>query len=399
MKRVLFVDDEPKVLEGLRSVLRRQRKHWEMSFASSGEAALQALASTPFDVIVSDMRMPGLDGAALMRAVQQRHPGVVRIVLSGQTDRDVCIRMVHVAHQFLAKPCDGRYLQEVIERTCKLQGLLERPVLRAAVGQIGQLPVNARVHARLTDLLENPASSLAEIATVLESDIGTAAKVLQVVNSAFFGLARRVGDIRAAVTSLGLELLRTIALSPDIQPEPGLAPLPACLDLEELQTHSFLTARIARRLLSDPGQAQEAYSAALLRDAGTLALLRVLPGELEETMNRGCQEGRSVTELEYELLGASHAEIGGYLLGIWGLPGSIVQAVAHHHRLPPACGVDVSWAVRVAGMLAEQACPPSWARAGSGGLDTAYLAGTGFAGQIATLRAIADEEAAASSRH
>jgi DNA-binding NtrC family response regulator len=107
MKRVIFVDDEARILEGLRRMLRPMRNQWEMAFAPGGQAALDVMATTPFDVIVSDMRMPGMDGAALLEQVREHYPEVIRIVLSGHTEMATALRVVPIAHQFLAKPCDA----------------------------------------------------------------------------------------------------------------------------------------------------------------------------------------------------------------------------------------------------------------------------------------------------
>ena len=111
MRRILFVDDDPRILEELRDMLRPQRHDWEMAFAPSGDAALALMQASPFDVIVSDMRMPGMDGAALLARVRQEYPQVVRIVLSSHTELSTALRVVPVAHQFLAKPCDAEMLR------------------------------------------------------------------------------------------------------------------------------------------------------------------------------------------------------------------------------------------------------------------------------------------------
>ncbi|MEO7650489.1 MAG: response regulator, partial [Bryobacteraceae bacterium] len=105
MKQLLFVDDEPKVLEGLKRSLRPMREDWNMSFVTSGAEALQTLEQAPFDVIVSDMRMPVMDGAQLLNEVRQRFPQVVRIVLSGQSDKELIYQSIAATHQYLDKPC------------------------------------------------------------------------------------------------------------------------------------------------------------------------------------------------------------------------------------------------------------------------------------------------------
>jgi CheY-like chemotaxis protein len=114
--RILFVDDEPRVLDGLRRMLRSRRREWSLHFAMSGDEALEQLAELPFDVIVSDMRMPRMDGATLLGIVQESFPSVIRIVLTGHTEPEGRAHALPVAHQFLTKPCDPFTLQAAIDR-------------------------------------------------------------------------------------------------------------------------------------------------------------------------------------------------------------------------------------------------------------------------------------------
>jgi HD-like signal output (HDOD) protein/CheY-like chemotaxis protein len=401
VKNILFVDDEPHVIDSLRSLLRKQRKEWQMGFVLGGEAALQELLAVEYDVIVSDMRMPGMDGATLLTKVQHDYPHVVRIVLSGQTEQEVSRRMVHVAHQFMSKPCDGRELQQTIERACSLQNLLEHPSLRQAVGKIGQLPVKPVTYTELVNLLANPNATIGDAARVIEGDVGTSSKILQVVNSAFFGLSRRIGDIKTAVSYLGLEMVKMLALSVEMRGSPGPASCPG-FSLDAIQEHGLLSARIARRLLTDKVKAQDAFSAAILQDAGIL--MARLPDVFRQIVATSKGTGRPLHEVEAEVLGVTHAEVGAYLLGIWGLPYSIVEAVAHHHT-PTRAGLptwDVLGAVHVASALAgEMAFPRSEAHVGAGMvLDNDYLATLGVLDNLPAWRTIARSEldAAATKR-
>jgi DNA-binding NtrC family response regulator len=173
MKRILFVDDEVKILEGLRRMLRPMRNEWEMDFAPGGQAALDLMAASPFDVIVSDMRMPGLDGAALLEQVCARYPQVVRIVLSGHTDVAAALRVVPIAHQFLAKPCDTGMVRLAIDRACQLQALLTDGSVRSLVGGLGDLPALPRIYDALNKALADPDSSIAKIANIVEQDIAS----------------------------------------------------------------------------------------------------------------------------------------------------------------------------------------------------------------------------------
>jgi HD-like signal output (HDOD) protein/CheY-like chemotaxis protein len=397
MKRILFVDDEPNVLEALRGLLRKQRKHWEMSFVGGGEEALSELLAGPYDVIVSDMRMPGMDGATLLRRVQTDYPHIVRIVLSGQTEQEISRRMVHIAHQFLSKPTDGRELQQIIEHACNLQELLEHPALRQIAAQIGRLPPKPALYSRLVQVLENPNSSMADAAAVIEKDPATAATMLQLVNSAFFGVPQRVGDIKTAVSYLGLEMVKTLALSVEMRgSQPAAPPCPG-FDPVEAQEHALLAARISRRLLPDRVHGQDAFSASMLKDIGALVLQARLADPFRRMVEQARASGRPLTDVETETLGLSHAEIGAYLLSIWGLPYTIVEAVAHHH-CPQRAGstsFDTVCAVHVGAALAEELVPPDRERhVGCGiGLDLALIERLGLQEQLPTWRQIAADEA------
>jgi HD-like signal output (HDOD) protein/CheY-like chemotaxis protein len=398
MKRILFVDDEPQVLENLRARLRKQRTTWDMTFVASGADALRELVASPFDVIITDLRMPVMDGAQLLLRVREDHPHTVRIVLSGQTEQEVSRRMAHVAHQFVAKPCEGPDLQQIIERACSLQELLEHPSLREAVGKIGQLPVKPVLYSRLIEVLERPMSSVSDVAAVIESDVGAASKMLQVVNSAFFGLPSRIGDVRGAVSYLGVEMVKALALSVEMRAaHGGVAPVPG-FSVDALQEHGMRAARIARKLLDDRVKAQDAFSAAMFQDAGELVLMKRMPDVFASIIEDANASGQSMAEIELDAMGVTHAEIGAYLLGIWGLPYGIVEGVAHHHR-PMRSGAktfDVVAAVHVASALAEEICPtnPKVSLGPAVKLDLPFIESLGMTKKIPEWRALAQREIA-----
>src|SRR5208283_2802959 len=216
MRRVLFVDDEPRFYEALQRLLRPQRHQWEMAFAPSGHAALALMEASPFDVIVSDMRMPGMDGAALLGLVREKYPQVVRIILSSHAELSTALRVVPVAHQFVAKPCDAEMLRVAIERACHLKALLHDDSIRRTVGALSELPSLPRTYHALTLALADPEVSLRKIAGIVELDVGISAKVLQLVNSAFFGVARSITNVQNAVSHLGTSTLKSLVLSVEV---------------------------------------------------------------------------------------------------------------------------------------------------------------------------------------
>lgn len=356
MKRILFVDDEPKILEGLRRSLRAYRKDWEMEFEGDPVAALEMLEDGSFDVVVSDLVMPGMDGATLLGQVRDEHPGCVRIVLTGHAELQSALRIVPVAHRYLGKPCEGGELGEAIERSCDLHALLEDPSLRAIVGGMSSLPSVPRVYQELTEALTDPEVSLDDVAAIVEQDVGITAKVLQLVNSSMFGIAQDVETVRKAATFLGTSMIRALALSIEVFEACDGGQTPPSFSIEQEQSHSTLTARIARRLLTDREDAAQAFLAAMLHDVGRLVIATQLPDAFEEIMAEEVDQGQ-LAEVEERVLGISHAELGAYLLGIWGMPHSILEAVAHHHA-PSRAGtpkLDVLCAVHVADALARDA--------------------------------------------
>lgn len=140
MKRILFVDDDPNVLNGLKRSLWSMRKEWNMAFAPGGEEALKALEQAAFDVVVSDMRMPGMDGTQLQDEVLRRYPHIVRIILSGQSDQEMIFHSISATHQFLAKPCGGEQLKATIQRAFSLRDVLKSDSLRRLVAGMQTVP-------------------------------------------------------------------------------------------------------------------------------------------------------------------------------------------------------------------------------------------------------------------
>jgi HD-like signal output (HDOD) protein len=354
MKRILFVDDESRVLDGIRRMLHKQRAVWEMVFVGSGEAALAELEKSPFDVVVSDMRMPQMDGATLLAQVQERHPKVVRIVLSGHTELEAALRAVPVAHQFLSKPCNPEQLIEVIRRASGLQELLSNPSLRQTIGRIRQLPAFPRTYRALNAALMNPAVGVKDVAAIVEQDVGLCAKLLQLVNSAFFGLSRRVTNIETAVSLLGTNMIKNVVMSLEVFRDAPKSN--QVFSSELLQQHSFCTGSLAKALVKDARQAEDAFMAGVLHDVGELVLLTGIPDTFGKIASCAAEVKMQRFEIENEELQVTHAGVGAYLLGIWGLPYSIVEAVAYHHEpnVVQAVHIPVLAAVHVADRIVQE---------------------------------------------
>ena len=338
-KRILFVDDEPNVLRGLTRMLRSRREEWDMAFVGGGDEGLALMAQEPFDVVVSDMRMPGMDGAEFLAEVMRRYPNVVRLILSGHSEWELIMKSVGPAHQYLTKPCDPDQLKATVAQAFALRELLGDDHLRALVARMETLPSLPALYQRMVEALRSPDASCISVGEIVSQDPAMAAKVLQLVNSAFFGLGRHVAKPSQAVTLLGLDTIRSLVLSVHAFSELDRRQVNA-LSVDVLWTHSLTVGTVAKRIaqseVDDPKLWDDALLAGLVHDIGKLVLGANLPDEYLSVRQRAASGEVTLLEAEHQVFGATHAEIGAYLLGLWALPDPIIEAVAFHHQ-PSRC--------------------------------------------------------------
>src|SRR4051812_15631457 len=185
MSNVLFVDDDVNVLNGLRRMLRPMRDEWQSAFAESGQEALAILACEPFDIVVTDMRMPSMNGAELLAEVLRLHPQVVRIILSGQAELQSALAGIGLAHQYLSKPTEATALIAILKRTLGLLALVSNPSLRRSLNGLQSLPSAPSAHSALMDLVRAPGCDAESLAEIIAYDMGLAAKTMQIADSAF----------------------------------------------------------------------------------------------------------------------------------------------------------------------------------------------------------------------
>jgi HD-like signal output (HDOD) protein len=326
--KILFVDDDPNVLAGLRRMLHSEREHWDTHFAIGAEAALALLEDCDFDVVVSDMKMPGMDGADLLVRVRELNPSTVRIVLSGQTERVSAVKAARVAHQFLNKPTDAQALKNAVGRARELERRLGQTRLRSALGRMESLPSPSRTVQALHLALADPLTDVDRVVSIVEPDLGISSKLLQLVNSAFFALPREVVSLHEAVAYLGLENVRAVATSVDLFDALGTGANAEKLALR-LQAHSLGVMQLAQHLLPGARRPSDLFLGALLHDLGLLAAAALLPGTWAELGDEAT--GRWTLDKERRLLGATHADIGAYLLCLWGMSYGAVEIVDRHH--------------------------------------------------------------------
>lgn len=321
---VLVVDDDILILEGLRRAL--FKTGWQLNFSTSSELALQKLSQIPFDFVIADMRMPGMDGAELLEKVSEHYPSVVRIMLSGFSDIDAIKRATFVAHQWFSKPCDPQELKTELNRIYDIRGSLPNKDIQEIVGKIKALPSPPKIFMRIKSLLRNEECNLDSVAELIEEDPSLSAKILQISNSSFFVHGNPAKNLEVAIARLGLDIVCSVVLLAEsfsqIDDECGFS-------VEKEQQKSVATARLASALVS-PEYKEEALLGGLLHDIGKLIFYKISPKALDVFRRKGgCEHYHR--DLERKLFGADHTQLAGYLLHLWNFPYSLIEAIVTHH--------------------------------------------------------------------
>jgi HD-like signal output (HDOD) protein/CheY-like chemotaxis protein len=376
---VLFVDDEVAVLQAMERAMHSMRNEWKMEFRSSGPQALESLAKSPADVVVSDVRMPGMDGWELLSEVKKRYPESVRLVLSGYADSAAIMRLVGVAHQYIAKPGESEKLKTAIAQTELSRSLLNDANLIRLVGGVGALPAYPRTFEELSNCLRKPNASLVDAAVIIGRDVAMTATVMKLVNSAFFGARRAISSVDRAVAYLGLDTLAALVLGHSLFQ--GGATMRDKAAAERLWQHCQQTAMAARQIaLAEklPRQfADEAFLAGMVHDVGRVMFAAAGGGGSAAGIG-ACTDERAAA------LEAQHAEAGAYLLCLWGFPSHIVAAVALHHTpgKRPGSGLDLVVLTHLADCLAHAPAGDEAPSAEGLSIEPGLLEGLGLADRL-----------------
>lgn len=362
-KRILFVDDEQSVLSGLKRSLHSHNKVWDMTFALGGQAALDLSKEAHFDAIVTDLRMPGIDGLKVMKAFAEHHPEIIRIILSGHSDEKMIMKLTGLAHQFLAKPCDSQVLINALTRTFALRDILGNESLESLVASMKSLPSIPEVYQDIMNQLTSPDSNLQAIGKTVHQDPAMTAKILQLVNSAFFGLGHHISDTGEAITILGLDVIKALVLSIGIFSQFDEKNLKdKDFSIENLWQHSLNVAELAKRIAiaenAEKQMVKDCFLAGMVHEIGFLILEDNFSEEYLKIRELSNTQDIPLYQAEHEIFGSSHGAVGAYLLGLWSMSNEVVEAVAfHHHPALSGCSTfSPLIAVHVADLLEQDGC-------------------------------------------
>ena len=340
--QILFVDDDPLILQGLNRMLRPMRDTWEMTFVENGFKALAQMAKKPFDVVVSDMRMQEMSGAELLDKIKKEYPQAVRFIFSGQSKKEEILKSAKSAHQYLSKPCDPDALKTIINRAVGLRDILRNDRLQSIISGMDSLPSVPSLYIEVVEYLQSPECSIRHVGETIARDMGMTTKILQLVNSAFFGIPRHISDTTQAVSLLGLDTVKALILTIGIFSRFERS-ASFHFKIESLMEHSIRTGVIAKELAlkeSFPKHlTDETFMAGVLHDAGKLVLAANMPEQYNEVLVKARSQNIQQIAAEQQILGVTHSAVGAYLMGLWGLSDTTVETIAFHHS-PMDCPAD-----------------------------------------------------------
>ncbi len=332
--KVLVVDDDPLILKALHRTFCVRWPAWEIVAVASGAMAVGWLTRTPFDLVLTDMQMPGMDGSLVLKMARELQPNAVRVVLSGHAPLLRIMEAQGDYHRFLTKPIDPNELMTILGGYCLDGSDAGTQKARALVAGLEGIPCIPRNLVRLRALLQSPNPSLAAIHREVSLDIGMAAKILKLVNSAYLSFGRSITDLNQAVKYLGATVIHELVMGQNVLAS-AVDVTPEGLDLEGLWSHCQSVGQEASALvLKETGSeaaAAEAYSIGLLHDVGMVVLATLPSSGYRAILDEVAAKGANLPALERAKYGTDHVQIGAQLMSLWGLPESFISAIREHH--------------------------------------------------------------------
>ena len=362
-----------------------------MFFVGSARQALAFLKKESCDVIISDMMMPDISGIELFEIVRSKYPKMVRIILSGYADQGLAMQSVKLVHQYLAKPCEKDALVRAVTRSFFLQDTLSQTPLLTLLGSLGTIPSLPGLYGQVMEALRSGQVGMADIGNLIARDMGMSAKVLQLVNSSFFGMPRHIAGVREAVVMLGGDVVKALVLVAEVFQELS-SNAAAVFPVDKIQIHCVRTGAIAKEVARLEGFGKDAIDnaviASVLHDLGKLILMHHFSDEYRKVIETAQTKKLPLYEAENMVFGVGHAEVGAYILNLWGLPDDIIEAIAFHHR-PMDCicpRFNLCGVVHVSELMEyhEQFQPGAWEKLNH--VSQAYLEKNGVAGRVLKWR-------------
>ncbi len=312
---------------------------YEIFTAASGNEALEILTVEKIDMVITDMRMPEMNGYQLLQKVKELHPSSLRIILSGYAEKNTILEALqkNIAKLYILKPWENDKLIRLVDQLFETENILRDSNLLGLINNVDDLPTLKNSYFHIMDLIDNDAD-ITKISGAIERDHSITTKILHIINSAFYEV--KTGSVQQAIAYLGLATIRNILLATAIVDSFNMRDRYGTR-LEILWRHAFICSKIVNVIyekLLVRKLSEHEVSAGLLHNIGIVLLLTLYPEKYIEIFHRAEQEQQSLLQMEQKFLNVTHQQTGGYLLRWWGLPQPIIEAALYHHT-PFAPGI------------------------------------------------------------
>ncbi len=332
--RILLIDKEATTFDDFKEKLSSVGDQWDLETCTDPKKVLKLIKAKQPEIVVCSHRPSVIDGAKLLKSIATKLPHIERFILAEETEKDALDAEIGSSFHFLPSPCPANTLQLELQRVVNLNNWLGKDKIKEIVGSVRDFPSLPPVYMKVVNAVNSPNASVESIAEIIMADIAVTAKILQTVNSSFFGLEEKVSDIAQAVSILGIESVKNIVLA--VQAFEKIEDPDQQALVDQLWRHSMSVAIAAKRITkhetNSEKKAEEAYTAGLFHDIGKLVLLKSSPEDCGKARELAAEEKISQWEAEEKIFGCNHAEVGAYLLGRWGLPVNIIESAALHHK-------------------------------------------------------------------
>jgi HD-like signal output (HDOD) protein len=330
--RVLYLEEDPTAVAELIHYL-GEKTQWDVAHAKNPQEARNIARKQPIDVALLSATMPDSDPVTLAEELTQVHKKISIFLLAPDAESGMTA-YASGRFQWLAKPCPPETLVSAIERMAALVSWLTNNTTIDLVSGLHSLPTIPSNYQGVIRAIHSPNSSVQEIADAVEKDMGITSRVLQVANSAYYGYSKKITSPMEASMLLGIDTLKSLVRYTHVLNNFPQTPATNAI-FDQVWRHSAGVAAVARKIVllhtKSEELGDEAFTAALLHDIGKVVLTSIKPDEYKQVLRQASETNTMLNMVERIKLQTTHAETGAYLLSLWGIPFSILEAVAWHH--------------------------------------------------------------------
>lgn len=333
--RILIVDDDSTAIQQYRDTLASKTGEWHIDYAADGDAGIAAAEIATPDIVIAALSTAERSKDDLLARLEEIAPDAQRFLTAKETDKPKLESTFGSSFHYLPSPCPAQRLITEIQRCVAIDQWLGNDRIKEVVAKMGAFPSLPPIYLKVVNALNSRHIDTETIAASISGDLAISAKLLQTVNSSFYGFDEKVGDVSEAINILGTDCVKNLVLAIQVFNSMGHSPEHKAVT-DELWHHSMSVAVAARRIAAYEGKdekaAEQAYTAGLMHDIGKLILLNAVPDAHAQARELAQETSVSLKEAEDQAIGCNHAETGAYVLARWGMPTDLIEAVALHHE-------------------------------------------------------------------